>query len=185
MADNNAGSTTYTTTTATTTAAGQTAASVVAQALPQQPAAKSDDAEHWKAEARKWEQRATDNKKELDALKAGNAGGQDFEARLKEVSDQLAQMQRERDELRHQSDLRTWADEVSAAKHVPASVLRGSTKEEMEAHADAILGSGLSFGAVPDGGEAKPTPVTREQIDAIKDPHKRLMATAQNLDLYR
>lgn len=182
MADNNAGSTTYTTTTA---AAVQTAAPVVTLAQSQQPAAKSDDAEHWKAEARKWEQRATDNKKELDALKAGNAGGQDFEARLKEVSDQLAQMQRERDELRHQSDLRTWADEVSTAKHVPASVLRGSTKEEMEAHADAILGSGLSFGAVPDGGEQHPSSVTKESILAIQNQQERIAAIKANLDLFK
>lgn len=139
----------------------------------------------WKAMSRKHEDNEKEFRRQLEAERARTAALEADVQELKQLREQLASVTSERDALQRQSDLRTWADEVSSEMHVPASVLRGSSKEEMQAHAQAILGSGLSLGAVPDGGEAKPTPVTREQIDAIKDPHKRLMATAQNLDLYR
>jgi len=37
---------------------------------------------------------------------------------------------------------------------------------------------------VPDGGEAKAPGITREQIEAIKDPIKRIHAIAANRDLF-
>lgn len=40
--------------------------------------------------------------------------------------------------LQAEKDKSTWAQEVSKATGIPADVLRGSTKEEMEAHAEAL-----------------------------------------------
>ena len=59
--------------------------------------------------------------------------------RLEEVTaerDGLAQKVQEREEQDAHDAL---VAEVAESKGVPASMLRGSTKEEMEAHADAIL----------------------------------------------
>lgn len=139
----------------------------------------------WKAMSRKHEDNEKRYKEQLDAANAKVASLESGAQELQQLREQLASITSERDQLQRQHDLRTWADEVSAETHVPASVLRGSSKEEMQSHAQAILGSGLSFGAVPDGGEANPPAVTRAQIDAIKDPHERLMATAKNLNLYK
>lgn len=139
----------------------------------------------WKAMSRKHEDNEKRYKEQLDAANAKVASLESGAQELQQLREQLASITSERDQLQRQHDLRTWADEVSAETHVPASVLRGSSKEEMQSHAQAILGSGLSFGAVPDGGEANPPAVTRQQIDAIKDPHERLMATAKNLNLYK
>jgi hypothetical protein len=139
----------------------------------------------WKAMSRKHEDNEKRYKEQLDAANAKVASLESGAQELQQLREQLASITSERDQLQRQHDLRTWADEVSAETHVPASVLRGSSKEEMQSHAQAILGSGLSFGAVPDGGEANPPAVPRAQIDAIKDPHERLMATAKTLNLYK
>lgn len=42
--------------------------------------------------------------------------------------------------LKGRAQLREWADEVSAATGVPAKLIRGSTKEDMEAFAEEIVG---------------------------------------------
>lgn len=49
--------------------------------------------------------------------------------------------------------------EVAREKSVDAELLRGTTREELEEHADAIkafAGNAPKFGSVPDFGEAKP-----------------------------
>lgn len=100
-----------------------TPANVAEQAATEQAAT------DWKAEARKWEARSKEN----------------HEAHAK-VSEQLESLTSERDELakqvaEHEARVKHNAlvAEVAESKGVPASMLRGSTKEEMEAHADAIL----------------------------------------------
>lgn len=136
------------------------------------------------AESRKWEERSKANKKQLDAL--GSKGGEDVSAQISELSQQLKELKDERDKLQHQNDLRTWADEVAAATHVPASVLRGSTKEEMQQHAQALVAAGFTGKSVPDGGEPGGTPgITREQIESTKSALERVRLRAQNLDLYK
>lgn len=132
----------------------------------------------WKREARKWERLAK---------KAGKAApdGADFEQRLSEMAEQLRALEEERDRLRHETDLRTWADEVATETHVPASVLRGSTKEELTAHAQALKAAGFGM-AVPDGGEPHGTPaITREQIESTANAVDRVRLRAQHIDLYK
>lgn len=137
------------------------------------------------AESRKWEERSKANKKQLDAL-AAKGGDEDVSERLTELSDKLRELEAERDKLQHQTDLRTWADEVAAETHVPASVLRGSTKEEMQQHAAALVAAGFSGKSVPDGGEPHGTPgITREQIEATKNAVDRVRLIAENLDLFK
>ena len=65
-------------------------------------------------------------------------------------------------------------------------MLRGSTKEEMQQHAAALVAAGFSGKSVPDGGEPHGTPgITREQIEATKNAVDRIRLRAQNLDLYK
>ena len=134
----------------------------------------------WKKEARKWERLAKKNKP------APDSAGDDVRQQLDELTKEVADLKSERDKLQHQNDLRTWADEVAAATHVPASVLRGSTKEEMQQHAQALVAAGFTGKSVPDGGEPGGTPgITREQIEATKNAVDRIRLRAQNLDLYK
>lgn len=134
----------------------------------------------WKKEARKWERLAKKNKPAPDST------GDDVRQQLDELTKEVADLKSERDKLQHQNDLRTWADEVAAATHVPASVLRGSTKEEMQQHAQALVAAGFTGKSVPDGGEPGGTPgITREQIEATKNAVDRIRLRAQNLDLYK
>ena len=86
----------------------------------------------WQAEARKWEQRAKENKtaaEERDALKAAQmTEAEKAAARLAELESAVKGYQ-----SKEQAD--AWRTEVAEATGVPAAALRGSTKEEIEAHA--------------------------------------------------
>lgn len=94
------------------------------------------EVEKWKALSRKNEARATENSdkaKRLDDLEeAQKSETEKLVARAEAAEAKIA----ERDKA---DAARTLADEVAKAKGVSASVLRGSTKEELEAHADSIL----------------------------------------------
>ena len=89
----------------------------------------------WKAEARKWEQRAKENSEAAKRL-----------AEIEEASKTEAQKQAERTaqleakvkEYETRDQLAAWAKEVSEETEVPADLLRGSTKEELQAHAEQL-----------------------------------------------
>ncbi len=106
---------------------------------------------------------------------------------LEKLTGQYATLKAAHDQLVRDNEVRAWAAEVSAETGVPASVLRGGTKEEIEEHAKAILGSGLShYGSAPDNGEANSVDtVTAESIWAIEDPVKRIEAISKNLDKFK
>ena len=81
--------------------------------------------------------------------------------------------------------------EVAAAKGVDAdwlSRMSGDTREDIEANAD-FLASKLSgqpiYPSVPDRGQAKTPPMTKEQIESIKDPRERVRMRARHIDLYK
>lgn len=94
------------------------------------------EVEKWKALARKNEARAKENAdkaKRLDDLEeAQRSETEKLVARAEAAEAKLA----ERDKA---EAARALAEEVAKDKGVSASVLRGSTKEELEEHADSIL----------------------------------------------
>lgn len=51
---------------------------------------------------------------------------------------ELDQLRAELQEYKHKDELRQWTDEVSKESGIPANVLRGDTKEELQAHAEAL-----------------------------------------------
>lgn len=91
---------------------------------PEPPAQEPD----WKSEARKWEERSKGNKSSLDEL---TSKFQKLEAERDKLAGQLKDVEAEKERAALISD-------VANAKGVPASALRGATREELEAHADTL-----------------------------------------------
>lgn len=102
---------------------------------PQAPAEEID----WKAESRKWEARAKEN---LATAKANEAAAKRLtqieesqKTEAQRQQDALAQAQRE---LAEERTARVRA-EVAADKGVPAGLLTGSSREELEASAEELI----------------------------------------------
>lgn len=93
----------------------------------------------WKAEARKWETRAKENlgratqneeaAKRLADLEEAN------KTEAQKVADRLAAAEKRAAEL----EVKAARAEVAAAKGVPVELLSGSTRDELEAAADALI----------------------------------------------
>lgn len=152
----------------------------------------------WKAEyekvlaqSRKWEQRSKDNAaaaKRLaeleDASKTDAEKLADATKRAERAEERLAEYERK-------AERAAIVAEVAAAKGVDAEWLgrmTGDTEAEINANADYIaskLSGAPIYPSVPDNGGSKAAPITREQIDAIKDPKERLRVRAQHLNLYK
>lgn len=147
------------------------------------------DTTDWKAEAKKWEARSKANRKEADELKAKadkwDQHEQEGKSELERLTEELEAAKAERDQLKHADEVRRWAADIERTTHVPASVLRGSTKEEMQAHADQLLRAGFSnYGRVPDGGEPPAPVATKESILAIENEDERIKAIVEHIDLF-
>lgn len=168
------------------------AAEQAAQAAPAEPE------RDWKAEyekvlaqSRKWEQRSKDNAakaKELDELKAAT---QTDAEKLADAVKRAESAEQKLAELERAAERAGIVAEVAAKSGVDAEWLgrmAGDTAEEIQANAD-FLASKLSgapiYPSVSDNGGRKAAPVTREQIDAIKDPRERVRVRAQHLNLYK
>lgn len=156
------------------------------------------DDKDWKAEyerllkhSRSWEDKAKRLKEKADRLdeleEASKTDAErlaDATKRAEDAEARLAEYERERDRA-------AVVAEVAAAKGVDAEWLgrmAGDTREEVEANADYIatkLSGAPIYPSVPDNGGGKGAPVTREQIDAIRDPTERLRMRAKHIDLYR
>lgn len=152
----------------------------------------------WKAEyekvlaqSRKWEQRSKDNAaaaKELDEMRKQSMSdaerAESEKARADKAEAKLAEYERERERA-------AIVAEVAAAKGVDAEWLGrmvGDDRKAIEANADYIatkLSGAPIYPSVPDNGGSKAAPITREQIDAIKDPRERVLVRAQHLNLYK
>ena len=86
--------------------------------------------------------------------------------------------------LEHEKELQTWAGEVSQETGIPASVIKGTTREEMSAHANQIKQAIPMHANGGEGGEVPPPSLSKEEILAIKDDKERKAAIAENIDLF-
>lgn len=113
--------------------------------------AKYGDYEELKAKAIKYDEQVEAEKSELQ-----------------KANERADGLQAELDAIRTAQQVRTMREDVATAKGVPASLLTGSTQEECEAQADALVkwAKPSGYPKVPDGGDplghAKKT--TREQF---------------------
>lgn len=130
-----------------------------------------------KANSRKWEGRSKANAakaKEYDQLKQSQMSDSE---KLDAVRRELEEVTAERDRLTAERSREQWAAEVSRETGVPAEALRGSTREEMEAHA-AILKPYIDRSTAPvvagDGTQPEP-PEDIASSDWLRDvlTHKK------------
>ena len=95
---------------------------------PAEPAQDTD----WKAESRKWESRAKENANAAQRLAEIETANQ---TEAEKVAKRLAAAEKRAAEL----EVTALRATVAAAKGVPANLLSGSTQEELEAAADALI----------------------------------------------
>ena len=84
---------------------------------------------------------------------------------------------------------RDLVDKVSDETGVPRSLLKGATEEELVASAEAVKAYASAQAPAPKypedkGGGTVPSPITREQIEAIKDPVERVRVRSEHMNLY-
>lgn len=138
----------------------------------------------WKAQARKWEERAKANKDKADLWDAQQQAAPTVEA-LQAQIDEMRQAQAQAEKAAERA--RTLM-EVSQATGVPADLLKGETAEELSASAQLVndFVARKQPGYPSDkGGGSNGAAVTRESIESIKDPAARIKARAEHIDLYR
>lgn len=100
----------------------------------------------WKAEARKWEARAKENLSAAEKLAALEEKDKSelqraqtrAEAAEKKAADLEAANQKREAEAEQAKQIAGWKEAVSKATGVPVAVLRGSTQEDIKAHAESL-----------------------------------------------
>ena len=154
---------------------------------PEQPKpAEEPHGTDWKAEARKWEERSKANRAELDTLKAQMDELRAAQAEQADAAERAEAAERELEDLRREKAHMEMVSAVSQATSVPASLLHGSTEEELTASAQAVMdfATKLTPSNPSDIGGSKagaaPSPAS---IESIKDPIARIRARARNIEL--
>lgn len=116
-----------------------------------------------------------------------------YDAAQEAAKSDLEKAVEERDKLRARLDAleaeKAHADAVAkaASEHGVDAALLARMSGDVDENA-AFLKQQMAgiprYGHVPDGGETTPPTITRESIEAIKDPVERVKMRAQHLDLY-
>lgn len=151
-------------------------------ANPPEPQGNGTD---WKAEARKWEARAKENKQKaekLDELEAAN------KSELERLQEAKAKAEKEAADAKAELARNEMISSVSKETGVPEELLHGDTEEELRESAEAVKGyiASQKPSIPPDqGGAAGAKPVTKEAIEDIDNPVARVRARAQNISLYQ
>lgn len=114
------------------TASGYETPKPPAQVAHEAPAASETD---WKAEARKWESRAKEN---AEAAKRLAEIEESAKTEAQKQAEKLAEYEAKVKEYETREQIAAWKAEVAEASGVPAVALAGSTKEEIEAHAETL-----------------------------------------------
>lgn len=150
-----------------------------------------EDYEKLLAESRKWESRAKENKEAAKRLAEMEDASKTDAEKLADATKRAEDAEQRLAEYERKAERAAIVAEVAAAKGVDAEWLGrmvGDDRKAIEANADYIatkLSGAPIYPSVPDNGHSKAAPITREQIDAIKDPKERLRTRAQHIDLYR
>lgn len=125
----------------------ETSAAPAEQAEPAAPETPAQEpATDWKAEARKWEARAKENKTALD----------DLTGKYTAVESEKGELAQKVQLFESKEARATLLADVSKATGVPADLLRGETKEDLEAHAEVLKPLIKPSGPVIPGQEKTP-----------------------------
>lgn len=115
----------------------------------------------WKAEARKWESRAKENRAAAKANEEAAKRLADLEESQKTEAQKTEERLKAAEKRAAELELKASRAEIAATKGVPASLLSGSTVEELEASADALIafkGEPAKGPVVPGQGQQPKTP---------------------------
>lgn len=143
------------------------------------------------AQSRKWEERAKSNSAAAKRLSELEDASKTDSEKLAEATKRAEEAEAKVADYERRAERAGIVAEVAAEKGVDAEWLgrmSGDTREEVEANADFIsrkLSGQRIYPTVTDNGQQKTPPITKEQIEAIKDPRERIKVRAQHLDLYR
>lgn len=156
--------------TAVTTPAAQPASAPTESAteapVVEAPAQETD----WKAEARKWEDRAKANKSAAEKLFEIEEASKTADQK---AAERLAIAEKRAVELEQKAD----RAEVAAEKGIPIGLIHGSTRAEMEAAADALI----AFKGTPNTpGTPKPDPSQGAKGDGAALNGDPLLDTLKN-----
>lgn len=126
----------------------------------------------WKAESRKWEQRAKENKSAADELESLKQSRMSEQEKLQARSEKL---ERELNSYKTQEQQSQWKAQVSKDTGIPADVLRGSTLEEIQAHAESVksLLSTKPQAPIAFGVDRQPSNPAASQGDWLRESFKR------------
>lgn len=123
----------------------------------------------FKAESRKWESRSKENKAALDAM----TGERDeFATKIEELTAKNSEWETKFAALESERQLSQDAKEVAEAAGVPVDALRGSNREELEAHAETlktILKSLPSAPVVDSQGKSPQKVAADPDIEAVRE----------------
>lgn len=123
----------------------------------------------WKAEARKWEARAKENKSKADKLDEIEEASK---TALEKATERAEKAEGKVKAFEEEAKRKQWLEEVSIETGLPTSVLRGNTKEEIEAHAE-ILKPYFEKPSAPvvenDSMKSNATNVGKSKADALMD----------------
>lgn len=110
---------------------------------------------------------------------------QAMEERIQELEKAAADAAKEREEMEARASVEKAKAAIAAETGVSASVLRGSTEEELRAHAAAVKAAYPVAPAFRDSGKPSPEKhVTKESILAIKNDRERLREIEKHIELF-
>lgn len=152
----------------------------------------------WKAEyerllkhSRSWEDKAKRLKDKADRLDELEEASKSDAEKLADATKRAEDAEARLAEYEARAERDAIVAEVAAAKGVDAdwlSRMAGDGRDAIEANADYIagkLGGAHVYPSVEDRGGGGRAQITREQIDAIKDPAERVRTRAQHIELYK
>ena len=158
----------------------------------------SEPEKDWKAEyerllkhSRSWEDKAKRLKEKADRLDELEAASKTDAEKLSDAQKRAEAAEAELAKYKADAERAELVGEIAAKKQVDTewlSRMAGSTREEIEANADFIarkLKGAPIYPVVKDGGAKGSAGVTKEQIEAIKDPRERVRMRAKHIDLYK
>lgn len=140
---------------------------------PEAPA--QEPAIDWKAEARKWEQRAKENSTAAKRLAELEEAAKTEEQKRAE---ELEALRSKVAEYETREQINAWKAEVSKETGIPAAALAGTTLEEIQAHAETLKPL-ITPSAQPPAAQAVPTIGNQPDRPAQSVPLKDQIAAAE------
>lgn len=146
----------------------------------------------WKAEARKWEKYAKENLAKAEEYKAKAARLDEIEeaskSELQKTQEAYDKASKELSDLKAAREHDELVSKVSQATGIPASLLHGSTEDELTESANAVsvfVESKKPSYPTDKGGGTTSKGMSKEDIWKIKDPAARRKAIEENVDQFK